>query len=327
MTTLFKISLTIVTISLFSSLTLAQSLTDSLLIHYPFDGNAEDQSGNGYNGIVNATLTQDQFGNSNSAYSFNGTSEFIEFPNVSELKPELPISYSAWVKFNSLPSTGNVIVTNNFAQNNHSGAWLQVSSGGELAIAYGSAIGGTSGNNIRLKRGSTFLEKDIWYHVAGVIRGATDMDLYINCVNDGGTYAGSSNAPIGYTADAGNIGRKDNAGVDPYYFDGEIDEFRYWNRAINLNDIERICDRSASIKDHSVEQNIVVYPNPAENIIHFSGDLNLIEKYCITDLNGREILTSTKVSNVDISNVSKGMYYINFTLKDGTIISEKLMVK
>ena len=39
---------------------------------YPFNGNANDESGNGNNGTVNgATLTSDRFGNANSAFSFS----------------------------------------------------------------------------------------------------------------------------------------------------------------------------------------------------------------------------------------------------------------
>jgi hypothetical protein len=51
----------------------------SLVAHYPFNGNANDESGNGYNGIAyGATLTTDRFGNPNSAFSFNETNNFIE---------------------------------------------------------------------------------------------------------------------------------------------------------------------------------------------------------------------------------------------------------
>ena len=44
---------------------------------YPFDGNANDASGHGYNGtaLANATLTTDRFGNPNTAYSFNGAND------------------------------------------------------------------------------------------------------------------------------------------------------------------------------------------------------------------------------------------------------------
>ena len=52
--------------------------TNGLVAYYPFNGSANDESGNGYNGTVNgATLTTDRFGNSNKAYAFNGTSSWI----------------------------------------------------------------------------------------------------------------------------------------------------------------------------------------------------------------------------------------------------------
>jgi hypothetical protein len=51
----------------------------SLVAYYPFDGNANDESGNGNNGIVNgATLTTDRFGTPDSAYFFNGINDFIQ---------------------------------------------------------------------------------------------------------------------------------------------------------------------------------------------------------------------------------------------------------
>ena len=49
------------------------NLNQGLVAYYPFNGNANDVSGNNINGVVsNATLTTDKFGASNSAYDFNG---------------------------------------------------------------------------------------------------------------------------------------------------------------------------------------------------------------------------------------------------------------
>ncbi|MBF0574179.1 MAG: hypothetical protein HQK69_10565 [Desulfamplus sp.] len=48
-------------------------LSDGLVAYYPFNGNANDESGNGNNGTVDgATMTADRNGNANSAYSFDG---------------------------------------------------------------------------------------------------------------------------------------------------------------------------------------------------------------------------------------------------------------
>ena len=58
--------------------TLATNLQTGLVGYWPFCGNANDESGNGNNGTVNgATLTTDRFGNTNSAYSFDGVNDYI----------------------------------------------------------------------------------------------------------------------------------------------------------------------------------------------------------------------------------------------------------
>ncbi|MFN5093172.1 MAG: LamG domain-containing protein, partial [Bacteroidota bacterium] len=55
--------------------TLPSNLQTGLVGYWPFCGNANDESGNGNNGTVNgATLTTDRFGNANSAYVFDNSS-------------------------------------------------------------------------------------------------------------------------------------------------------------------------------------------------------------------------------------------------------------
>lgn len=47
--------------------------TDGLVGYWPFNGNANDESGNGNDGIVNgASLEVDRFGFASSSYYFNG---------------------------------------------------------------------------------------------------------------------------------------------------------------------------------------------------------------------------------------------------------------
>lgn len=70
----------------------AQIPTNGLVAWYPFNGNANDASGNGNNGTVyGATLTTDRFGIANKAYYFNGTSNYIEVGNLISSNPS---SYS-----------------------------------------------------------------------------------------------------------------------------------------------------------------------------------------------------------------------------------------
>ena len=81
--------------------------TTGLVAWYSFTGNANDASGNGNNGIVSgATLAADRFGNTNSAYSFNGANDnYIEVPDNAMLQSP-SASWSIWVKI-SAPSGGN----------------------------------------------------------------------------------------------------------------------------------------------------------------------------------------------------------------------------
>jgi len=75
--------------------------TNGLVAYYPFNGNANDASGNGNNGVVNgATLTSDRNGSVNSAYSFNGVSNYISVGDNATLNPN-SISISGWINSNS----------------------------------------------------------------------------------------------------------------------------------------------------------------------------------------------------------------------------------
>jgi hypothetical protein len=79
------------------------SFTDKgLVAYYPFDGNANDESGNGNNGTVHgATLTSDRCGNPAKAYLFNGTDSYIEIDHSASLNFHQQMSISFWAKFNS----------------------------------------------------------------------------------------------------------------------------------------------------------------------------------------------------------------------------------
>ena len=77
--------------------------TNGLKGWWPFSGNANDASVNMNNGTVNGTtLTTDRFGNSNSAYSFNGSTNYINIANSAIAAFGLQsFSTSVWFKSTS----------------------------------------------------------------------------------------------------------------------------------------------------------------------------------------------------------------------------------
>jgi PEGA domain. len=69
--------------------------TSGLIAYYPFNGNANDASGAGYNLLIQgATLCADRFGKVNSAFSFSGGNQFISGP----IKQFQSFTLSLWFK-------------------------------------------------------------------------------------------------------------------------------------------------------------------------------------------------------------------------------------
>lgn len=63
------------------------NLSQGLVAYYPFSGNTLDASGNNNNATnFGATLTADQWGNPNSAYLFNGISDYMSVANNATLQ-------------------------------------------------------------------------------------------------------------------------------------------------------------------------------------------------------------------------------------------------
>jgi hypothetical protein len=61
--------------------------TNGLVAYWPFNGNANDESGNGRNGKNNQVVeSADRFGNAKSSYYFDGKSSYIEVSNSSNIE-------------------------------------------------------------------------------------------------------------------------------------------------------------------------------------------------------------------------------------------------
>ena len=70
----------------------------ALVAYYPFNGNGHDASGSGNDALIEgATLTSDRFNNVQSAYSFNGSSDYMEISNSNTLHLMAHFTLCAWV--------------------------------------------------------------------------------------------------------------------------------------------------------------------------------------------------------------------------------------
>jgi hypothetical protein len=82
-------------------------LTNGLMGYYPFNGNANEASGNGANGATfNVAYGQDRFGVDGAAASFIGVHLYVKVLNFFSSQPT-QITYSIWFKVASQVSLTN----------------------------------------------------------------------------------------------------------------------------------------------------------------------------------------------------------------------------
>jgi hypothetical protein len=226
----------------------AQNITDSLLLYYPMNGNANDLSGNNFHGTASGvTSVPDRYGVPNSAYYFDGVNDYIDFPLSNVLKPDFPITISMWAKLKTLQIHKSKLVATDFVQNDYHGVRIAVSSDGRIHVSLGGGIGGcNSANSIGHKTiHEMALDTGIWYQITTVLRSEYDVEVWIDCNNAYASYDnGNGPSIVGYsTYAAGTLGRIDNSTtLPPRYNWGYMDELAYWERALSAAEIYTLCD-------------------------------------------------------------------------------------
>jgi len=144
--------------------------TNGLVGWWGFNGNANDESGNGNHGTVNgATLTTDRFGNQNRAYSFDGISNFIE--SVTSGPGGTGITLSLWYKTNRYITNGNY-VSDIFSYGSTSwgslfGANFNHWSAQTLGPCFGPSF--TAEGTLISRGGPVIPDTTIWHHVVIVL--------------------------------------------------------------------------------------------------------------------------------------------------------------
>jgi len=198
--------------------------TNGLVGYWPFNGNANDESGNGNNGTVNgATLTADRFGVANKAYSFDGVDDYIQCPQ-NNIPTTSNISISLWIK----PFQNNGIAEIVCLGNSGSTSW-GVLAGNDWngspyqTMNYGRGCSGSGTSNVAV---APFL--NIWQNITYRSTGVNGVcDVYVN-----GSFIGQSmNGTMGNCSSSNLFFGVDIFG--PNYINCELDDIGIWNRALS----------------------------------------------------------------------------------------------
>jgi len=87
---------------------ISAALNDGLIAYYPFNGNANDESGYGNHAFVHGSiLVEDKFGNKDSAFSFDGLDDYILIKHSPENNFDITESFSISLYLNINPEVMN----------------------------------------------------------------------------------------------------------------------------------------------------------------------------------------------------------------------------
>jgi len=310
--------------------------SNGLVGWWPFNGNANDQSGTAKTGTVTgATLVMDRKNNANQAYSFSpSTTSKIELKSTPTTISNT-FTISIWVKpnrtinliseSNACPGTTNVPMANS----NQNWAYTPTSAkiGVGISIGTNAVLVAEHAANLLICRMGYTTTINAFVHV--IVTYANDSTkLYIN-----GKLVRSR--PTLCTT-VHNIIEPHQLGMALYSpnFSGIIDDFGIWNRALDSNEIKSIYSGStANVQNDNSNSKIKVYPNPAKDhlVIDF-GNYSSMAGYSITifDVAGKSVYSSAinKASEtIDLNTwTGKGVYFIKIYDKQSQQIENRKIV-
>ena len=294
--------------------------TDGLIAWYPMNGNALDESGNGYHcDSFGAVLTADRHGASSSAFYFDGEGSHLRGASL----PFSDLSISLWFKHdsggytytydpNSTPPIGAQLVGQGTAHNPCSWAdfaigFADAPTGNDDLLAWEKSNAG--GCSVQQSSADWLLETDTWIHLIAISQG-TQVDFFID-----GDWVNSVefDEPFNFTGSVFSIGARyveNCSGGEPCSgpgnaWSGAIDDVAVWNRALTPQEISSLYNGVGPITGCTDE--LACNYNPEANVndgtcVHQSLVEDISIKAC--DSYEWEGLTLTESGVYSVSNLA-----------------------
>ena len=302
--------------------------TNGLVGWWPFNGNANDESGNNLNGIVNGpNLTTDRFNNSNSCYNFNvanwswgANGDIIYIPFNSKMNSD-KISVSIWFNRNTNGTMNQGMTLINrfqYGYNNPNGqTWgTLIDQNSSFNMLTGVNQASTNNNQLTILNNGPSISINQWYHLIFTFDG-TNLKQFINGIitdsdqKEGFTLNTSGNSGI-------SIGVSDQANGRWTPFGGKIDDIAIYNRALTQQEITALylgCTKpSAAITPKSTtnikENESVVLAATKGNGYTYAWYKDGVAIASATDSNYTATLTgvyTVKVSSASCDSTSTGV--------------------
>jgi hypothetical protein len=223
-----------------SSTNTPSTLGDGLIVHYKMNDNAASVSVVDSKGTNTGTAQQNTSvlatnGLINGALSFNGSTDYIS-ANEGILSNSAQFSFSLWVKPASVDSASyyrGIIAKGSY----NSGGFELVQ---KLATADGSMYLVVGAD---LLEPTTKLSAGNWIHIAAAGT-SSNVNLYFNS-----QYDSTVNSVFSNSTNLFRLGLRQPEESAAYYFNGDIDDVRIYDRTLTTNEIAELYNAGAGTED------------------------------------------------------------------------------
>ncbi len=309
-------------------LSVAKSQTgpECLIAKYYFDqGNANDDLGNYHGTAVGATLVPNRFGVPNAAYYLNGTpGSYLNLGTANAMKPQA-LSVSMWVKIAAPVYAGSgymynpILLTKCQPGNNCFEAYCLYYKFQTNEIITGCTQLFCTQPSVYSS--TTAVALNTWHHLV-VAYDFNTIYLYVDGVQQGSVAKGFTQTFL--AGDSIMIGNSANVPQNNRFFNGTIDDIRFYNCVLTQNEVNVLYNENnpSGIAESNVSS-LSIYPNPASDIVNLSEYTDVL----VTDMLGNEVMKICNTNTFDISALPAGVYVVTCSRKEGILRRERLVKK
>jgi hypothetical protein len=295
----------------------------NLVAHYAFNSNSNDESGNLNHGIVSgAVLTNDRFGNLNSAYEFDGIDDYILVTNSTSLDIfNSNLTVTMWL-YNDNPSLSDTSY-----KGISKGGW-NTGAGYELLYSNYWNDGtlhfttGSSGNNVF----SFNNYNNQWIMLTGTYDNATSTKkIYINGIEQSSTIQGVDD--LSSSANDLYIGRRHPLNSYSGFVKGKIDDIRIYNVALTASEILNLYNfNTLNLIDITPPEVSSFYVFNKK--VYFKDDYNLSELKSVEVYNilGQTVFQTSIIENqISLDMLKNQVYILKVIFQNGNYQSLKFI--
>ena len=309
--------------------------TDSLVAYYPLNVNANDSSGNGFNGFLNGQISVT--GQCAKAYKFLGNYIDCGDPAGNEFDLVNNATISLWMKFYTLPSSAPAGYPFNYytligkdAGGGDSDKWFLATYRDQLLFHVNVAV---QSDGYWAAQYIFPLDLGSFYHIA-LTKTGNIYQFYVNGVSYGSKALPNNIVDVAADLKIGDL----NDGSQS--INAAIDEVLIYRRALSLSEINQLyahCPSGPITSSETITQSqandFKIYPNPSSGkfVLSFADRLTQIKNVTVYNVLGEKIFVRqpqiyNKGVTIDLGNPTKGVYLLQIQTRKKIMI-RKIVVK